>query len=199
MWLRTGRGRDAQEIKRVEVTTDPIDGVPSPDLVLGFAYEELRRLARAVRTNRPDATLCTTELVHEAWLKLRDVSRLGIEDPEHVKRIIGRAMRQVLVDGARRRLVRTAHDRTRSVGAPTDGSGTPDDVLAAAVIDLDRAIATLAEMDPRRAAVVECRFFAGMDVEETARALGVGTATVKRDWRVARAWLAQELAGGSVP
>lgn len=185
-------------LERFEVTTDPEGRASSPDFVLGFAYDELRRLARAVRTNRPDATLCTTELIHEAWLKLRDVSRLGVEDPEHLKRIIGRAMRQVLVDGARRRLVRTAHDRTRSVDGSAGGPATPDEVLATAVIDLDRALATLAGIDARRAAVVECRFFAGMDVEETARVLGVGSATVKRDWRVARAWLAQALDGGAV-
>lgn len=161
------------------------------DAVLGFAYGELRRLAHAVRQNRPDATLSTTDLLHEAWFKLQDLSQLGIADPVHLRRVIARAMRQVLVDGARRHAVRSRHRREQA-GEP---SGR-DDRLAAAVMDLDRALEALAAVDPRRAAVVECRFFGDLDVEETAEALGLSPATVKRDWRVARAWLAQALEGG---
>lgn len=161
------------------------------DVVFGFAYGELRRLARAVRRSRRDATLQTTELLHEAWLKLQPISELEVEDEPHLKRVIARAMRQVLIDGARRRQVRAGHRRDRQAEATVEVAR--EDRLAAALIDLDRSLDELADMDDRRAAVVECRFFGDMSVDETARALDVSTATVKRDWRVARAWLMQAL------
>ncbi len=160
--------------------------------MFGLAYGELRRLARAVRHDRPDATLSTTELLHEAWFKLQPLGRQPAEDPAHLKRVIARAMRQVLIDGARRRAVRMRHRQEREQGV-TPGSKR-EDALAAALLDLDRVLSALAALDERRAAVVECRFFGDMDVEETARVLSLSPATVKRDWRVARAWLAQELA-----
>ena len=163
----------------------------TPDLVFGLAYGELRRLAHAVRRNRPDATLSTTDLLHEAWFKLQPVSQLGIEDPTHLKRVIARAMRQVLIDGARRRGVRTKHAREEP--AEVTAAERREDRLAAALLDLDQALESLAAVDARRAEVVECRFFGDMDVEETAEALGLSAATVKRDWRLARAWLAQAL------
>ena len=162
----------------------------SADLVFGLAYEELRRLAHAVRRNRPDATLSTTELLHEAWFKLQPVAQLGIEDQTHLKRVIARAMRQVLIDGARRHLVRARH---RELQAEVTADMKREERLATGLMDLDRALESLAAVDERAAAVVECRFFGDMDVEETARALGLSTATVKRDWRTARAWLAQTL------
>ena len=162
----------------------------SADVVFGLAYDELRRLAHAVRRNRPDATLSTTDLLHEAWFKLQPVAQLGIDDETHLKRVIARAMRQVLIDGARRHLVRAKH-RERQPEVTADMQREHE--LAGALVDLDQALASLAAADERAAAVVECRFFGGMDVEETARALGLSTATVKRDWRSARAWLAQAL------
>lgn len=161
--------------------------------MFGIAYGELRRLARAVRSDRPDATLSTTELLHEAWFKLQPFSRADATDDTHLKRLIARAMRQVLIDGARRRAVRARHRREHA-GAE-EGQVQREDRMAAALVDLDQALAALAAVDERRAAVVECRFFGDMDVEETARALGLSTATVKRDWRLARAWLAQALEG----
>lgn len=166
----------------------------SADLIFGLAYDELRRLAHAVRRNRPDATLSTTDLLHEAWFKLQPVSQLGIEDETHLKRVIARAMRQVLIDGARRHLVRAKH---RELRADVTADNQREDRLAGALVDLDRALESLGAADERAAAVVECRFFGDMDVEETAKALGLSTATVKRDWRAARAWLAQALGGAS--
>lgn len=166
----------------------------SADLIFGLAYDELRRLAHAVRRNRPDATLSTTDLLHEAWFKLQPVSQLGIEDETHLKRVIARAMRQVLIDGARRHLVRAKH---RELRADVTADNQREDRLAGALVDLDRALESLGAADERAAAVVECRFFGDMDVEETAKALGLSTATVKRDWRTARAWLAQALGGAS--
>lgn len=165
---------------------------PTPDAVFGFAYLELRRLARAVRRSRPDATLQTTELLHEAWLKLQPIAAMDVEDDTHLKRVIARAMRQVLIDGARRHEVRSRH----RLESPRPSAETAhEDRLALALVDLDRSLQQLAEMDERRAAVVECRFFGDMSVAETARALDMSTATVKRDWRVARAWLTQALEG----
>jgi len=168
---------------------DPVSR--SPDVIFGLAYGELRRLAHAVRYNRPDATLSTTDLLHEAWFKLQPLSQLQVADEAHLKRLIARAMRQVLIDGARRRTVRVRHHLENPEGTTVE----PDreDHMAAALLDLDRALEDLAAVDERRAAVVECRFFGDMDVEETAKALGLSTATVKRDWRLARAWLAQAL------
>ena len=165
--------------------------------MFGLAYGELRRLARAVRQDRPDATFSTTELLHEAWFKLQPMARLEVVDETHLKRLIARAMRQVLIDGARRRAVRVRHAREHPEAADAGRDG--DDRMAAALLDLNNALDELAAVDERRAAVVECRFFGDMDVEETARALGLSTATVKRDWRLARAWLAQALDGREPP
>lgn len=168
---------------------------PPHDLLFGLAYGELRRLARAVRSDRADATLSTTELLHEAWFKLQPIARQDFADETHLKRVIARAMRQVLIDAARRRAVRARHREAHGAADADTGAEAREDRMAAALVDLDRALGALAEVDARRAAVVECRFFGDMDVEETARALGLSTATVKRDWRLARAWLAQELGG----
>ena len=167
----------------------------APDLVFDRAYAELRRLARQVRRDRPGATLQTTELLHEAWLKLRRVSAAEVSDPLHLRRIIARAIRQLLVDGARRRQVRTRYGHIEVTGVSDRRRSEPPGRRAARIIDIDRALSALAETDPRRAQVVECRFFGEMSVEETARALDVSESTVKRDWRVARAYLGQALHG----
>lgn len=153
-------------------------------------YEELRRLARTVRSGRGADTINTTALVHEAYLKLAPAEGLAVRDRGHFMQVAARAMRQVLVDAARRRRTRMRHlpalelDRGRPVGLEK----LSEDVLA-----LDRALTRLADISPRQARVVECRFFAGLSVEDTASALAVSTPTVKRDWRVARAWLAHAL------
>jgi RNA polymerase sigma factor (TIGR02999 family) len=159
----------------------------SIDALFTLAYNELRRIAHAVRQGR-DHTLSTTAIVHEAYLKLLP-SGVPANDAVHFKRLIARAMREVLIDAARR------------TGAKKRGGGelniTLDDdvqsitLKSAALLDLEEALVELERVDKRRAAVVECRFFGGLDIEETAAALGLSTATVKRDWRIARAWLAQ--------
>jgi RNA polymerase sigma factor (TIGR02999 family) len=163
------------------------------DVIFGLAYGELRRLARALRRNRPDATLSTTELLHEAWFKLQPIAQLDVADGTHLKRLVARAMRQVLIDGARRRATRIRHQLEKA--GELAAQDNREDRLAAALVDLDRALEELAGIDERRAAVVECRFFGDMTVEETAEALGLSTATVKRDWRLARAWLSQAVEG----
>lgn len=162
------------------------------DTLFTLAYEELRRIARKVRGDR-NATLSTTALVHEAYLKLIP-SSLPAKDAAHFKLLIARAMREVLIDAARR--------RTATKRGGGDLAVTLDDTLqasplkAAELIELHEALEELSRLDPRRASVVECRFFGGLDIDETAEALGLSTATVKRDWRVARAWLAHTLSTG---
>lgn len=167
-----------------------IDG--ALDALFSATYDELRRLASVVRRADPSATLTPTVLVHEAWLKLAGSPHLADTSHLHFKRIAARAMRQVLVEAARRR-------RTEKRG----GGGlavTFDEALHVAtttgdeLLVLHEALDGLALLHPRQALMVECRFFGGLDVAETAAVLEVSEATILRDWRAARAWLARELA-----
>lgn len=167
------------------------------DHLFSVTYEELRRLAFSVRRDDPSVSLTPTALVNEAWLKLAASPELASTSPLHFKRIAARAMRQVLVEAARRRSAekRGGADAAfvtfdESLAVPTRASS--DDLLA-----LDAALDELARLSPRQAQMVESRFFGGLDVAETAQLLGVSEATVQRDWRAARAWLARELRQGS--
>jgi RNA polymerase sigma-70 factor, ECF subfamily len=158
-----------------------------------LVYDELRRIAaRAMRGERPDHTLCTTALVNEAWLELSKLTRIQWQNRSHFLAIAAQAMRRVLVDHAvaRRRLKRGGGQPLQPLD--TDAMAVvveqSDDMLA-----LDDALRRLGVMNERHARIVECRFFGGMSVEETAEALGISPATVKRDWALARAWLNREL------
>jgi RNA polymerase sigma-70 factor, ECF subfamily len=163
------------------------------DDLFSAAYEELRRLASAVKRSDYGTTRSATTLVNEAWVKLASSPRFTAVSHLHFKRIAARAMRQVLIEAARRR-----HAGKRGGGevefvtldesASGVGSGGADEILA-----LETALAALAQVSPRQAEMVECRFFGGLDVIETAAALDVSEATVQRDWRAAKAWLAKEL------
>src|ERR1700757_4395215 len=162
------------------------------DQLFSVTYEELRRLASTVRRGDPSATLSPTALVNEAWLKLADSHRLATTSKLHFKRIAARAMRQLLVEAARRRKagkrgggaeVTVAFDE--SLQKPASGG---QDLLL-----LDRALDDLARMNPRQAVMVESRFFGGLDIPEIASLLSISEATVLRDWRAAKAWLAHEL------
>jgi RNA polymerase sigma factor (TIGR02999 family) len=165
------------------------------DLVFSAAYEELRRLAATIRRSDAAATLNPTALVNEAWLKLAGSPHVARTSQLHFKRIAARAMRQILVEAARRR-----HARKRGGGAAVlvefDESVESGPTLDEDLLALDRALETLARIEPRQAAMVESRFFAGLDVTETAELLHVSEATILRDWRAARAWLAHELRAG---
>jgi RNA polymerase sigma factor (TIGR02999 family) len=157
-----------------------------------LSYQELRRLAHAVRRGHQADTINTTGLVHEAYLKLMPGDRLLAQDRVHFFRIAARAMRQVLVDLARRRETR------RRGQAVMDSTVTgAADGLSMNVLALDTALRELELIYPRQASVVECRFFAGLSVDETATALAVSAPTVKRDWRLARAFLSQSLGAGA--
>lgn len=164
---------------------------PALDRLFSATYEELRRLAASVRRGDPSETLNPTALVNEAYLKLSRSKTLEPASRLHFKRIAARAMRQVLVEAARRR---GAQKRGGDLAFVTfdealDAGPTPsDDVLA-----LDAALAALARMNPWQAEMVEARFFGGFDLAETADLLGVSESTVVRDWRAAKAWLTVEL------
>ena len=161
------------------------------DQMFSAAYEELRRLAQLVRRNDPGATLSPTTLVNEAYLRLAATPAVAHTSPLHFKRIAARAMRQVVVDLSRRR---TADKRGGAEAfAITLDDGTPIMSAGEDVLALDAALNDLARVSPRQAQMVECRFFGGLDVAETATLLSVSKATVLRDWRAARAWLAAEL------
>ena len=162
----------------------------SLDHLFSVTYEELRRLASTVRRGDPSATLNPTALVNEAWLKLAGSPQLATTSRLHFKRIAARAMRQVLVEAARRRNAdKRGGDRANFV--------TFDESIAPAceteLLGLDSALDELARMQPRQATMVESRFFGGLEIAEIAELLDVSEATVLRDWRAAKAWLAHEL------
>lgn len=155
-------------------------------------HAELRRIARAhLRHERPWHTLQATELAHEAYLRLTGGGRQEWRDRVHFFAAASGTMRRVLIDHARKR----AADRRGGgkANVPLDearslGGERPEELVA-----LDEALARLGALDPRQERIVELRFFAGLDLVETAAVLGVSTRTVKRDWSVARAWLRAEL------
>jgi RNA polymerase sigma factor (TIGR02999 family) len=159
-------------------------------------YQELRRLAhgKLARVRRPGATLSTTALVHEAFVKLESAGRVGVRDREHFLALAARAMRQVLVDAAR---TRQAVKRGAGVAPLALDEAEPSiDDLVEEVIAVDAALVRLETLDERLARVVEWRVFAGMSEDEIAGALGVTSRTVRRDWQKARAFLVRELGLG---
>jgi RNA polymerase sigma factor (TIGR02999 family) len=162
------------------------------DELLSAIYDQLRRLAhRQLRGEREDIPLRTTELVHEAYLKLVRHHDVDWEDRQHFFAVAARAMRQVLVEHARRRTADkrggTARDR------PLDEGTLQTPPPPAAILAVDQALDRLAELDERQTRVVECRFFGGYTIAETADVLDVSDSTVERDWRTAKAWLRREL------
>jgi RNA polymerase sigma-70 factor (ECF subfamily) len=161
--------------------------------LLTLVYPELHHQAeRFMRAQSPGHTLQATALIHEAYLRLAGGQRIDWQSRAHFFGVAGKAMRSILVDHARARL---ASKRGGGGGAITLGAAGPAaasepevDVLA-----LDEALARLAVLDPDQCRLVELRYFAGLDIEEVAEVLGVSARTVKRRWRVARAWLKREL------
>ena len=162
-------------------------------------YDELRDLARGHLAREVEGhTLDTTGLVHEAYLKLADSTGVGRQGRAYFFGAAARAMRQVLVEHARRRKAAKRGGGDRPVTLDTrrgKGDASGEDV-AADVLDLERALLALESTHPRLVRVVECRFFAGMSVAETAEALDVSTRTVKYDWALARARLHRALSDG---
>ncbi len=160
------------------------------DDVFSLVYEELRRLASFVRKNEVSATLNSTALVHEAWLKLKDSPQLAATSVPHFKAIAAKAMRQVLVDQARRRSARKRGGEGEAIFVTMSDSTEEVTSCDADLLALDAALEDLARLNPRQAQMVESRFFGGLNVAETAALLGVSESAIERDWRAARAWLA---------
>ena len=162
------------------------------DQLFPIVYDELQRIAhRRLRHERPDHTLGTTALVHEAYLKLVDLDQIQYKGRSHFFAVAAQAMRNILVTYAHRR-----NAQKRGGGQPAlllDEVNVMTPGYAAELLSLNEALKRLEAINARYGRVVECRFFGGMTVEETAEALGVSPATVKRDWTMARAWLHREL------
>ncbi len=164
----------------------------SVDRLVDHVYATLRRMAgRQMGAERGDHTLSPTALVHEAYLKLVDQNQLDWRDRAHFYAVAARIMRRVLIDHARRKLAgKRGGDQVRVTFSEEVGGAiaSPE-----ALIELDGALDRLEELSPRQRQVVELRFFGGMTHEEVAEVLGVSVPTVRRDWRLAQAWLQREL------
>lgn len=175
-------------------TRDPARDAGVHDRLFAMVYDELRGVARRqLRRLGPGHTLSTTALVHEAYIKLAGGTHVGFRDRAHYLGVAARAMRQVLIDHARRyRAVRRGGAWQR---VPLEGAQLALDTQADTLLALDAALARLGRLSERLARVVVCRFFGGMTEEETAEALGVTSRTVRRDWAKARLWLYDELYG----
>jgi len=163
------------------------------DELFSITYEELRRLASSVRRSDPGATLSPTTMVNEAWVKLAKSPSFATTSQLHFKRIAARAMRQVLVEAARRRNASKRGGGKDVTVVVFDESQGPASSSGQDLLALDTALEELARIQPRQAMMVESRFFGGLDVTETAALLEVSEATILRDWRAAKAWLAHEL------
>ncbi|MFL6228568.1 MAG: sigma-70 family RNA polymerase sigma factor [Pyrinomonadaceae bacterium] len=158
------------------------------DALLPLVYAELRRLAASyLRRERDGHTLQPTALVHEAYLRLIDQTQVRWQNRAHFFGVAAQMMRRILVDHARSQQAekRGGDVQKFSLDENIDVSGE----RASDLVPLDEALERLAEIDPTKSRVVELRFFGGLSVEETAEVLGVSAPTVKRQWRMAKAWL----------
>ncbi len=166
-------------------------------VILPLIYQELRQLARKhLRNERADHTLQTTALIHEAYLRLADGAAVDVQSHCHFVALASRLMRQVLVDHARTRLAEKRQGGLRITLSETlEAHGSVD----VGVLAIDEALNRLSARDHQQARVVELRFFGGLSIEETALALHISEATVKRDWSTARAWLRRELERSEAP
>jgi RNA polymerase sigma factor (TIGR02999 family) len=166
------------------------------DRLVPLVYDELRRIARRhLRRGPRGATLDTAGLVHEAYLKLAASPGLRLNDRGHLLAVTARAMRQVIVSRARARLARKRGGGETVLVLEEELAGAPP--APEWVLDLDRALDRLRERDEQLARTFECRYFAGLDEDETAAVLGVSLRTSQRAWMRARAWLRSELDGRS--
>jgi RNA polymerase sigma factor (TIGR02999 family) len=159
-------------------------------------YGELRKIAHGyMRNERDSATLQATALVHEAYLRLVDAARVDWQDRAHFYAVSAQVMRRILVDAARTRLrakrggelARVDLDEIPDLGGERSGE----------LLAMDDALNALAKLDPRKAKVIELRFFGGLSVEETAAVLRISAQSVMRDWRLARSWLMREISRGA--
>jgi RNA polymerase sigma factor (TIGR02999 family) len=185
--ISNGRGRPSHQ------PSAPLGGKARPvvDELVATVYRDLRQIAHHhLRRERRGHTLNTTALVNEAYVKLAAFNHVVWRDRAHFLAVAARAMRRVLVDYA---VARKTRKRDGGERLSLDDIALGIDPRIDDVIAVDGALTRLEELNERLARVVECRFFAGMSVEETAEVLALSPATVKRDWSVARAWLNKEL------
>lgn len=161
-----------------------------------IVYDELRLVARRQLRSSND-TLQATALVHEAYMRLAEDARVLNRGRAYFFAAAARAMRQILVDHARARVRAKRGGGAAPVTLKTGDAEVEN--LSTDLLDLHRALEVLEQLNPRQARVVECRYFAGLDIEETAEALETSPRTVKRDWQLARAWLFRELEAGERP
>ena len=162
------------------------------DRLIPLVYDELRRVARRhLRREQPGHALQATALVHEVYLRLVDVERLTLKNRAHFFAVAAKLMRQILVDHARRQ-----HADKRGGGVTIvsmEGVSPAAQPPTVDVLALDEALEALSEIDARQAGVGDLRFFAGLDIDEAAEALAISTATVEREWALAKAWLHRRL------
>jgi RNA polymerase sigma factor (TIGR02999 family) len=165
------------------------------DELLPIIYDELRRVAHQyLHRDRSDNTLQTTALVHEAYLKLIDQRSVNWQNRAHFFAIAAQAMRRILIDNARRR---TAIKRGKGEKIPLDDVALVSNGRNKHLLALDEALQKLETIDAEQSRIVELRYFGGLTIEETAEALDLSPATVKREWAMARAWLYNALADNS--
>jgi RNA polymerase sigma factor (TIGR02999 family) len=165
------------------------------DQLLPLVYGELRLIAdRYLRRERADHTLQATALVHEAYLRLVDQRDVEWQNRAHFFGVAAQMMRRILVDHARAH--QTAKRGSGGIKVSLDDVLEISDEQMGGMLELDEALTALERLDPQKSRIVELRFFGGLSIEETAEALGVGTATVIRQWRLAKAWLYQAVTGG---
>ncbi|MEK6282411.1 MAG: sigma-70 family RNA polymerase sigma factor [Acidobacteriota bacterium] len=164
------------------------------DKLTPLVYDELRRIAhRYVRRERNGHTLGTTALVNEAYLRLAGTKNIAWNDRAHFFAATAQVMRHVLIDHARRRLYAKRGGQAQQV--PIEDVSAMSEERADELVALDEALHDLAKLDPRKASVVELRYFGGLSLEETADVLDVSLMTVRRDWRAAKAWLYKAVNG----
>jgi RNA polymerase sigma factor (TIGR02999 family) len=164
------------------------------DQLLPLVYNELRGIAdRYLRRERADHTLQATALVHEAYLRLIDQRNVEWQNRAHFYGVAAQMMRRILVDHARAQ--QTAKRGSGGIKVSLDDVLEISDEQMDSMIALDDALKSLEQIDPQKSRIVELRFFGGLSIEETAEALGIGTATVIRQWRMAKAWLYNEVTG----
>ena len=171
------------------------------DRLVPLLYDDLRRVARGhLRRERPGHSLQATALVHEVFLRLVDVDRMTVKSRTHFFALSARLMRQILVDHARRQQASKRGSGATVIGlSEAAGAAAPTSTSMVDVLALDEALDTLSSFDVQQCRVVELRFFAGLNIPEAADALGVSTATVEREWAMAKAWLHQRLSTPQEP
>jgi len=159
--------------------------------LLPIIYDELRRVAHQyLHREHPDQTLQTTALVHEAYLKLIDQRSVNWQNRAHFFAIAAQAMRRILIDNARRR---TAGKRGKGEKISLEDVATVSTQKHQSLLALDEALHELEKIDPQQSRIIELRYFGGLTIEETATAMDISPATVKREWAMARAWLYKAL------